>query len=239
MNTATITRLNGLNQDFYAEVAPSFSATRQYAWHSWETFFSLSKVVSQPQLKIADVGCGNGRFATWFAQRHPSFSFYGCDSNEHLLAEVQQLLPEAQLEKLDVVTALLEGKFQLPGPFDLTSLFGVFHHIPSFELRQELLRQLADSTKEGGELWLTAWTPQTVFLNRQQVAQEKQILLTELEAGDEFLGWKNSQAVRFVHCLQPQELELLIPTTGWQLEAQWYETERGERGNACFLFRKK
>lgn len=236
MNRATITRLN---QDFYKEVALSFSSTRHYPWQSWDKFLSLSRLSLQQQLEVADIGCGNGRLALWLAEKALAFQYYGCDSNEDFLREVQNSIPSSQTQNRDLVERLLEKDFQLPRQFDLICLFGVFHHLPSFDLRHELLQRLSEATKPGGELWLTAWTPLTALLDRHQVAQENGIDSGQLEPGDEFLGWKDSSSVRFVHCLQPQELEAILLETPWQIQAQWQESERGERGNACFLLRKK
>jgi len=239
MNTATITRLNQLNQDFYTEVALSFSSTRQYPWQSWEKFLASSQLPFQRQIEIADVGCGNGRLAAWFREKKMLFQYFGCDSNDDLLAELHKTVPDAQTGKIDLVERLLQKNFELPKQFDLICLFGVFHHIPSFELRRQLLHSLAESTQPGGELWLTAWTPQTSLLDRHEISQKIGIGTHELEAGDEFLGWKDSSALRYVHCLQPGEMESLLASTPWKIQSQWQETERGERGNTCFLLQRE
>jgi len=238
MNTATITRLNQLNQDFYAEIASSFSSTRQYPWQSWEKFFASSHLPFSQQIDIADVGCGNGRLAAWFLEKKVQFQYFGCDSNEDLLAEVHKIVPGGQTEKIDLVESLLKKNFALSSQFDLICVFGVFHHIPSFALRHEFLVQLAKAAKPGSELWLTAWNPQSAFLDRQQVAQKNDIQPDQLEAGDEFLGWKDSAAIRYVHCLQSGEMESLLAGTPWKIQSQWQETERGERGNSCFLLQR-
>ena len=65
VDDATFRYLNDLNRRFYETVAIDFDATRQQAWAGWER---LLPYLHAP-LSILDIGCGNGRFGAFLAER--------------------------------------------------------------------------------------------------------------------------------------------------------------------------
>ena len=64
MKQATILQLNDLNQHFYKVTAEEFSKTRSFYWKGWGELIEPLKEIGKnhPQLKVLDIGCGNGRF---------------------------------------------------------------------------------------------------------------------------------------------------------------------------------
>lgn len=248
MNEPTIRTLNDLNRQFYQQQAQSWQASRQYAWPSWQTFVERSQLTSGQSIQVADIGCGTGRLAPFIGKHFPQAGYTGFDASPGLLElarEEHTSLPgEVQWQELDVVEQLLSSQPLLPKKYDLITVFGVLHHIPSQALRQRFLRSLAEALLPGGEIWLTVWLPEKLGqrlpqnVSIDEVAQHWPISADQLETGDVFLGWKNTAAVRYVHWLQPAEAQALKNTPGLMLEQSWQETSPGERGNECWLLRR-
>lgn len=238
MNRTTITALNQLNQDFYQSIAPSFSGTRHYAWNSWQKYATFSQVFQRESLSFFDFGCGNGRFGSWLLDQGKQVSYTGLDSNEYLLKEARAALPDKKFIQQDIIELLMKSDTSFEEKFDCIAVFGVIHHIPSFELRQKLFLFLAEHLNPDGEIWITAWHPQGNPLDTKSMCERAAIDTTELEPGDQFFGWKDSSVVRYVHSLQPQEMNQLLANTGLAIIHEWSEEAQGERGNLCFLLQK-
>ena len=85
MKTETITKLNALNADFYESIAVEFSNSRSYPWKGWNKV--LDHIPIKKNLKVLDIGCGNGRFALFMQELYSgTFSYYGIDSDKKLLS---------------------------------------------------------------------------------------------------------------------------------------------------------
>src|SRR5437773_46351 len=69
VDQVTIQRLNEINRAFYNRVAQDFDETRQQAWPGWDTLLSYLNAPLNAPLSVLDVGCGNGRFGLFLAQR--------------------------------------------------------------------------------------------------------------------------------------------------------------------------
>jgi tRNA (uracil-5-)-methyltransferase TRM9 len=215
MNILTIQKLNQLNTHFYQTVATDFSQSRQQAWAGWT---QLLPYFPPSEFKVADVGCGNGRFAKFLSQHRQNFSYLGTDNNQPLLAEAEKICQEnaitAEFKKNDMVETLLADHqlFEPGQKFDVITLFGVLHHIPSFELRAKLLQKASDSLKSGGVIIASFWQfdrAENLFAKRSSAA-ENGINENELEKNDFFLGWdRGVQATRYCHLVSPEEIELL------------------------------
>src|SRR5664279_1541814 len=103
MDDLTIRTLNDLNRRFYETVAAAFDATRQTAWQGWDQLVPYLK----PPLTVLDVGCGNGRFGVFLADRlgKANLHYHGIDSSAILLERARHSLAgiDAQLEQRDFV----------------------------------------------------------------------------------------------------------------------------------------
>jgi tRNA (uracil-5-)-methyltransferase TRM9 len=242
MKTSTVHQLNELNRQFYTQMAASWTASRQYAWPSWQTFQQHSQLDRDTTVSIADIGCGHGRLAHFLSEHFQQLHYHGLDLSAELLAEAQQDLPtnvEITTTVTDVVVDLLTPKDFLHQDYDLITLFGVLHHIPSRQLRIRVLEYAIAHLTPGGEIWLTLWTPEILgFKPPRKQAIPEGIDPSDLEVGDSFLAWKDSSATRFVHWMQLNEIDELRALVGNQIKFQWPETQQGERGNLCWLIQK-
>ena len=224
MNQKTIQALNQLNQKFYAQVADSFSDSRNSAWEGWIKLTSLIRplTINHRPLKILDLGCGNGRFAEFLSTQFPEaqFEYYGVDNNPKLLSLAQIKLKNLKnirfnFEQLDIVQALLANSLtedlQLM-TYDLIVGFGVMHHIPSFELRLKLLQNLSSIQHSPFTIIMTFWQFDQSARMMSKVVEPTRLGINpqDLEANDYILDWQRGEtAYRYCHSFTNQEIEQL------------------------------
>ena len=242
MNAKTRERLNAVNREFYAAQADAFDASRNHAWPGWKRAVRdiFGKEASRP-LRVLDVGCGNGRFASFLqdaaknapGDAHP-LDFTGVDQSSALLAIATGGHPGGGPDKLKWIEGdILEGQpgAALPsGPFDLVVAFGLLHHVPGLQQRKELLAALGDRVDSGGRLVFTVWQfGRTKRFDKHVIpwdrfnAQSKQPILTgELEDGDYLLSFgEASNPPRYCHHTGDSEFNQLIAATGLQLDDEF------------------
>ncbi len=224
MTLDTVLRLNRLNHDFYRQIAEDFDSTRQLSWPGWlQLVPRLEKVIQQyPPLKVLDVGCGNGRFGQFLVEHiGPNHIEYtGTDLNQALLTKAQLKLDQAGLkthfQTQDLVDLVLKKQISTVFPvnhFGLVSLLGVLHHLPSFELRTQLLSQVIDLLAPQGLLVFTTW--QFMEFERIKNKRVEPSLVgfnpDELEENDYFLDWERGQlAYRYCHYFNEDEHRRLV-----------------------------
>lgn len=229
MNQQTIQQLNQINQDFYLEVANDFHRTRQHYWPGWHILTPLLE--KENITSTLDVGCGNGRFAIYFKDelKPPNFKYHGIDNNEHLLSLAKERLSkegvQADFEQVDLVDRLIQGQSitsQIQ-TYNLVTAFGLFHHIPSFELRKKLLENLVQMLDPNGLLIITFWKFLDDLRLKRRVIDPTYLKLDPelLEPHDYILDWKRGvTGYRYCHLVDEQEehellqnLDLEIVTT--------------------------
>lgn len=218
VDQATRTRLNQINQAFYAKVAKEFDATRKQAWPGW--LQALSKIDS-PIQSVIDIGCGNGRFALFLSERQPSsFDYTGIDSSQDLL-----WLARASLSRFERITIrLIELDLvedELPDmQAQLVVLFGILHHVPGFRQRRELLLRCAELLRPGGHLIFAAWR----FYEEERF--RARILPWDsdfpVEKNDYLLDWRRGErALRYCHYVDDAEHDNLVAATGLSAKADF------------------
>lgn len=214
MTPETVQRLNDINRAFYASVADDFDVTRQTPWAGWAALLPHLTGVR----RVLDVGCGNGRLGLFLRQHLPSLTeYHGVDNNAALLEKAAYALttPETsagavkvRLGVHDVVNTMLSADW---AGYDAIGLFGVIHHIPSFELRQRLICDLAGRLNPDGVLMIAAWR----FLDddglRARVVPWPDDLAPAVEAGDVLLDWRRgNHALRYCHHCDDAEIDALM-----------------------------
>ncbi len=224
MNIAAIKKLDQLNQDFYQQYAAGFDQTRHYAWSGWKQLVPKLNTLGKDQesLSILDIGCGNARFAQFLAKHHQNFSYYGVDNNQKLLTTAKKNLIKLanshhkikfEFQKLNLVSSLLNDTFRtkIKKQFDLITVFGVLHHIPSFKLRIKFITEFGKLLKNKDALLvITAWqfAQQQRFQDKIIDPKKINIKTKELETNDYFLDWKNqTDYPRYCHFINQTELK--------------------------------
>ncbi len=206
MDTKTITRLNAINREFYRITATSFDETRSQPWPGWLT---LSPHLQAP-LSVLDVGCGNGRFGLFLAdQLGKDVQYHGVDNNPTLLQKAEEAFYAAgishfQLENSDVVEHSLTT-----GAYDLVVAFGVLHHIPGNQQRQEFVQKLAERVQPGGLLAFATWRFYEFERFRQRIVPWQADFA--VEPHDYLLDWRRGEvALRYCHYVDDAEQATLI-----------------------------
>ena len=267
MNPQTRIALHAINRDFYAAEASSasFSATRDHAWPGWKRAWQTIRPAhrhaqhgssaegSSPAharpISVLDLGCGNGRFATFLAAQHAQPVHYvGVDGSRALLAiasERAQPLASARLLRADLIDA--EGNADVGGAlapltsagssirFDAIVLFGLLHHIPGFQTRVALIASSVEWLAPGGVLALTLWRfgapdmwprfeSRAIPWQRYNESVSNPIDLSQLEASDHLLRWGDTDGpARYCHYTDPDERDALLATLQLELELERVE----------------
>ncbi|HKU43667.1 MAG TPA: class I SAM-dependent methyltransferase [Polyangiales bacterium] len=242
MKRETVLALNALNHAFYAAIAPEFHDSRSSPWPG---FARLLELVPNPS-RVLDAGAGDGRFGAFLHERAPhALDYLGLDASQELLAfaRARGLGSRYRFEHCDFIAA---PESLPPGPFDLIVVLGVLHHVPSFEGRSELIRQLAQLLAAAGTLALTFWRldRDPRFSRRLRSFAEynaraaQPIDERDLEPGDQLLGWGDDGPPRYCHFPDARETEALLAAAGWPVCARFSADGRGGLLNDYVLLRR-
>jgi tRNA (uracil-5-)-methyltransferase TRM9 len=203
MKKEVIQKLNNINKAFYKKVSEDFDDSRQYYWTGWEKLVPYLK----DDMKILDIGCGNGRFYEFIKSKGFNVEYTGADVSVELLNLAKERYPAASWKELDIV----ENYAELTGNYDLIVAFGVFHHIPSFELRKSIADHLVNT---GKTVVISFWQFPKLknLMNRQAKFNDFGIENSQIEKGDYLLDWqRGGEAVRFCHHVDETEVMKLLP----------------------------
>lgn len=237
MDEATRIQLLDLNRKFYAHHARSFDDSRRRPWSGWDR--AVGHVApAGDTLRVLDVGCGNGRFAAYLAERRRErIDYHGLDSSLELLAWAERRLAsssaggriEARLEEADVAREDLSrvlGRRR----YHLVAVFGLLHHIPGHACREDLLARLRPHVELGGVLAVSLWRFDRRPRHREKVLpwssynerSPRPIDPAQLERGDHLLTWADDRAVpRYCHLVDDEEIAALAGSTSLRLLDQY------------------
>jgi 2-polyprenyl-3-methyl-5-hydroxy-6-metoxy-1,4-benzoquinol methylase len=184
---------------------------------------------------ILDLGCGNGWFARELVERGHRGSYLGVDFSMPLLREAESTSKPFPAKFMAVdLTKLSDLRDQLfaSGHWSLITAFAVLHHIPSVELRLDILNTVRQLLKPDGLFVHSNWQ----FLNSEKLKARIQpweaasISESEVDAGDYLLDWRSDgKGLRYVHHFSETELSELASATGFQIKNIFYSD--GETGN--------
>ena len=205
MNSATVERLLAINREFYNRFGEPFSATRQRLQPGVKKIL----VSIQGDVSVLDLGCGNGHFLGELIRRGHKAPLLGVDFSLPLLREAESAsgveFREVDLTKLSVIS----NRSLITGHWSLITAFAVLHHIPSHEMRLDILRTIRKLMKENGKFILSNWQ----FLNSEKLKSRIQawakvgINEDDLDEGDYLLDWRNGgEGLRYAHHFTAEEL---------------------------------
>lgn len=250
MDQNTILKLNQLNKNFYQTVAQDFSNTRNYFWQGWEKLIpSISELLKNKKtIRVLDLGCGNGRFALFLAKHFAGqVDYLGLDSDEQLLSIAQKKLNQqnitTEFKQFDLVENLLNQQLanKFTQKFDLIVMFGVIHHLPALQLRQQLISNLNTLLNPDGLLIFSCWqfAKEARFKDRVEDPQNLSFDPTQLEKNDFILDWRKGQkAYRYCHFVDESELKTLSKSYPWKNQQTFLADGKSQQLNLYWLGEK-
>jgi len=225
VDSSTRARLLELNRKFYSQFSADFSATRSSERFNIEPF---RKFLAN-DIRLLDAGCGNGRLAGALENAGFSLAYVGIDGSPELVAFAQKENAtlrnvRAQFRVVDLTLPRWSESLRDAPPFDVIVSLAVLHHIPSFALRANVLREIRARLKPNGIFVMSNWQ----FLNderlRKKIVAPDKIAPGEwrLDPGDYFLDWKRGGVgYRYVHWIDETKVEDLADASGWQVVEQF------------------
>ncbi|HNH79512.1 MAG TPA: class I SAM-dependent methyltransferase [Anaerolineales bacterium] len=225
MNSVTAARLIELNREFYDHFGDSFSATRQRLQPG------VKKILDtiQGDVSVLDLGCGNGHFLHELIRRGHKAPLLGMDFSLPLLRNAESApgveFREADLTKPSVFIS------SIPSPWSMVTSFATLHHIPSNEIRLEILRTVKKLLKPDGRFVLSNWQ----FLNSEKLTARIQpwtrvgLSDSDIDEGDYLLDWRSGgEGLRYAHHFSAEELHGLAGQAGFKVESEFLSD--GENG---------
>jgi tRNA (uracil-5-)-methyltransferase TRM9 len=230
MNSSTAAHLITLNREFYTRFGDSFSATRHRIQPGVRRVLEMLK----GDESILDLGCGNGELARELAKRGHRGPYLGVDFSLPLLrdAETQPEGFSARFMEVDLTKlSAFSSRLSIKGGWSVITAFAVLHHIPSMELRLEILRVVNQLLDKDGLFIHSNWQ----FLNSEKLRARIQpwdaggLSDPQVDAGDYLLDWRSGgSGLRYVHHFDEKELGKLATATNFQVIDTFYsdgETE--------------
>ena len=222
-------RLIELNRQFYTDFGEPFSATRGRIQPGVRKVLDSLKGGET----ILDLGCGNGELARTLARDDHHGAYLGLDFSLPLLEDAESM-PEGFSAEFRVadLTKLSAISDQLSANWSLITSFATLHHIPSHELRLDILKTIRELLAEDGRFIHSNWQ----FLNsprlRGRIQEWSAAGLTEsdVDENDYLLDWRSGgTGLRYVHHFSEAELASLAESAGFKIVENFYSD--GKEGN--------
>lgn len=179
-----------------------------------------------------DLGCGNGNFLRDLIRRGHQAPLLGVDFSLPLLRDAEStpgvVFREADLSQLSANSEQL----LITDGWSLITSFATLHHIPSAEMRLDILKTVRRLLKDGGRFILSNWQ----FLNSAKLKARIQawdrvgINENDVDEGDYLLDWRSGgEGLRYAHQFSAEELAGLADQAGMRVIDSFLSD--GESGN--------
>ncbi len=232
MDSATVRRLNELNREFYDEHAENFADSRP------RLAPGIRRVLAQvrPGARVLEAGCGDGKAGRWL-RRNAALAFYlGLDNSRAMLERARSYSEEEGRSKKEAVPALSFALSPLSfalvdvtspawtqglpeSPFDYIFAFAVFHHLPGFDTRAQVMGDIVAHLAAGGTFAMSNWQFLRSPRLKQRIApwpEAPGLTAADVEPGDYLLTWerRGRTGLRYVHALDEPEARRLAQRAG-------------------------
>jgi SAM-dependent methyltransferase len=257
MDEQTIKKLVKINQNFYDKTFHLWNQKSDYAWLGFGLAFEDLDFAEKKTISILDVGCGNARVASYLANlfgHQYVINYTGIDNSEQVLNAAKSILSELkntnlsyEIIDLDISNLNQLNTLTFEKKYNLITAFGLFHHIPSFNLRKEIIQNLTKKLSKDGYFIFTTWN----FLGSQRlkkrlinpnteygdsVFKKLELDQTELESGDHILDWiKYVTTYRYSHFFDNTEIESYFTHSNLRLLKQFYSDGKNNQQNQYFI----
>lgn len=192
----------------YNKVATPFVASRA---RDWDEFDTLAPYINQ-NTKLLDAGCAHGRLVpTFLKQNLKKENYTGIDISENLILKAKELFSGMRFDIGDICNLPYQNDM-----FDVVVSSAVLHHIPSQELRFQMIQELIRVTKPGGKVILFVWNAfHFPHLWKPISVSYIKAFFTfgAHEAGDMYLPFFGKDTERYVHAFTKKSLTKLFKKT--------------------------
>jgi 2-polyprenyl-3-methyl-5-hydroxy-6-metoxy-1,4-benzoquinol methylase len=222
-----------INDRFYHQFAPSFSATRGRVQPGVRQL--LPRLLEADQ--ILDVGCGNGTLARALIGAGYNGDYLGLDLSEGLLDAARQALGQPDIghytfRQMDLADPDWAASFS-EAQFDAITCFAVLHHLPGDEIRSSTAKAFHTLVKPGGFVAVSVWQWQNSPRLAKRVVSWAEVGLApeDLDEGDVLLDWRAAEQVglRYVHTFSEEGLTQLAKGAGFTVGENFFSD--GKPGN--------
>ena len=137
--------------------AIDFSSTRNSNWVGWENIFK--HIHNLPNIKILDLGCGNGRFISWLELKEINITSYlGIDYSNILLDIAKKKFGSKvfQFKKCNFLS-MNWGDLIISCQFDLIVAFGITHHLETEDSRVNFFKNIYAHLSPNGIAVVSFW----------------------------------------------------------------------------------
>jgi SAM-dependent methyltransferase len=211
-------QLINLNRRFYQTFAQQFSATRQRLQPG---VLQVIDLISS-QHNVLDLGCGNGQLGSELKSRRHDGIYIGLDSNPDFLEIAHEKLSGEKsviLHENDLTTISWDEDLPVKH-FDIILAFAVLHHIPSAELREQLVNKIKSLSIPGGQFVHSEWQLLNSPRLRERIQPWEKVGLepNQVEEGDYLVDWRHGgHGLRYVHVFSDKELDVLARKSGFRI----------------------
>ena len=249
MQPSIAQRLIELNRKFYTDFGESFSATRGRIQPG------VRRIIDSldGDETILDLGCGNGELARTLARSGHRGAYFGLDFSLPLLSDAASIPKgfSAEFREVDLTSDWSviarsaatkqspnnQGIATLPSVarndmFDIVFSLATLHHIPSNELRLNILKVVHELLPPDARFIHSNWQ----FLNSPRLRlrirnwSEAGFTDADVDESDYLLDWRSGgTGLRYVHHFSEQELTALAETSGFEIIETFYSD--GKEGN--------
>lgn len=240
MNAATVERLIALNRRFYTDHGHDFSQTRARLQPGVVRVLDALR----GDESILDLGCGNGELARMLSRRGHRGRYVGLDFSPPLLDEAQRqkLAFPVQFIRADLAElSIANDALPVSGRWSLVTAFAVLHHLPGFDLRLALLRNVHALLKQDGLFVHSHWQ----FLASPRLKARLQpwdsagIGTEDVDHDDYLLDWRvGHRGLRYVHYFDEAELAELAHLAQFDVQETFYSDGENKRLSLYQVWRK-
>ncbi|MGA7193785.1 MAG: class I SAM-dependent methyltransferase [Anaerolineales bacterium] len=239
MKSIIAQQLLELNRRFYTDYGLDFSATRG------RLQTGVLRVIEslRGEESILDLGCGNGELARTLSRRSHHGSYLGLDFSLPLLneAEREAFTFPVQFMQADLTSSDWDHVIASNDRFDIVFSFAVLHHIPSNELRLQIIKKIHELIKPDGIFIHSNWQ----FLNSPRLKARIQpwesvgLKETDVDQNDYLLDWKRGgNGLRYVHYFDKAELVKLAKAGGFEIVETFYSDGENKELSLYQVWRK-
>lgn len=256
MQRDTITKLIELNKQFYNDTFHLWNQKSDYAWFGFDKAFGGLDINESKTINILDIGCGNARVAIYLASlfENSTVNYIGIDNSDLVLESANTILNK--LNKSNLVSKIINcdltdigclNKILGQNKFEIITSFGVIHHIPSFDLRNKIIKEIASKLVINGYFIFTIWN----FFDSDRLKKRIVDVTTndgkltykmlgidskDFESGDYILDWvKFVTTYRYSHHFSDHEIEKYIQNTNLNVINKFFSDGKNNKQNRYFI----